>query len=108
ELHNLNTQDVAVVEWRDKVETQNDLVDKLDRRKQDADANVAAAEAKLNAIIGHEAELEKSIKRMNGNVSLITKRLGQLSDPLVQGVVNAPVIEFAVPTYKVEQIVAEK
>ncbi len=96
-----------VVEWRDKVAKQNQLVDDLDRSKQEADANLAAAQAKLDAIIGEKAALEKEKKRLESTAGLLAKRLKELNSGLVQGVVNAPVIEFAVPTYKVEQIVAE-
>ncbi|MEI6083270.1 MAG: c-type cytochrome [Verrucomicrobiota bacterium] len=91
-----------------RVKAQNEIVDDLDRDKQKADAAVAVVEANLNAIVGQKQALEKSLQRMAGSVSLITKRLKELESPLVQGVVNAPVIEFALPTYKVEQIVAEK
>ena len=86
------------------VKAQNNLVDGLDLDKQKADAKVAAAEAQLRAVTGQHDELARSIKRLQGTIDLVAKRLKQLKDPLVQGVVNAPVIEFAAPTIKVEQI----
>ncbi len=96
-----------VVSWRDRVESQNAFVDKLDLRKQEADAKLAAAQAKLESIVGQRQKLEKDKKRLESSRDLIVKRLNQLSDPLVQSVVNAPVIEFAAGTYKVEQIITD-
>ena len=103
----LKSEAPEVVEWHGKVAAQNELVDQLDRRKQEADANLAVAQSKLDAIIGGKQALEKEKKRLESTAGLLTKRLKELNSGLVQGVVNAPVIEFAVPTYKVEQIVAE-
>jgi cytochrome c2 len=107
ERHELKKDAPEVVAWHDKVESQNEFVDKLDRRKQEADAQLAVAQVKLTEIVGRRAQLEKDKKKLESSRELITKRLGQLSSPLVQGVVNAPVIEFAAGTYKVEQIIAD-
>ena len=107
ERKNLNAEDPEVVEWRDKVEVQNALVDKLDLRKQDADAKLAAAQAKLEAIIGQREKLEKQKKQLEANIILLRKRLDQLTNTLVQAVINAPIIEFAASNIRVEQIVAE-
>ena len=96
-----------VREWKEKAETQNALVAKLDLQKQEADARLQAANASLAKISGREEDLQHSIKHLEDNVNLLTKRLNELSSPLIQEVVNAPVIEFAASTYKVEQIVAE-
>jgi cytochrome c2 len=89
------------------VKAQNFTVDDLDLRKQELDTKVATAEADLNQIIGKEDELAKRIKRMNDSVALLTTRFDQMTSPLVQGVVNAPIMEFAAGTIRVEQIVAE-
>lgn len=89
------------------VKKQNALVDDLDLDKQKADAKVAAVEAQLRAVTGQRDELDRSVKRTKGSIELIEKRLKQLKDPLVQTVVNAPIIEFAAPTIKVEQIIAD-
>ncbi|HUI07720.1 MAG TPA: c-type cytochrome [Verrucomicrobiae bacterium] len=107
ERNNLNQGAPEVQEWKAKAEAQNQAVAQLDLRKQDADGKLQIAKANLTDIIGHEEDLQRSIKRLEDNVDLLTKRLKQLRSPLVQDVVNAPVIEFAASTYKVEQIVAE-
>jgi cytochrome c2 len=106
--HNLNQEADAVRAALRRVRAQNQRVDDLDLEKQVADAKVADLEARLAAIIGEEEELARRITRMTGSIDLVNKRLRELSSPLVQGVVNAPVIEFAQPTIRVEQIVAEK
>jgi len=107
EANNLNQQAADVIEWKDKAESQNQIVTKLDLYKQAADAKLQTAQAKLDEIIGHEDDLQRSIKHLEDNVGLLTKRLNILTDKFVQGVVNAPIIEFAASTIKVEQIVAE-
>ncbi len=101
-------QDAAEVrEWKKKAETQNKLVADLDLHQQETDAKLQAAQAGLTQVIGHEEDLQRSIKRLEDNRRLLTTRLDQLKSKLVQNVVNAPVLEFAASTYKVEQIVAE-
>ncbi len=107
ERHELKKDVPEVVEWQDKVGAQNKLVDTLDLRKQDADAKLAMAQANLAEIVGQHEKLEKEKKRLESTGGLLTKRLKELSSSLVQGVVNAPVIEFAAGTYKVEQIIAD-
>lgn len=104
ERNHHNTEASEVQAALRTVKAQNNLVDELDLDKQKADAKVAAAEAQLRAVTGQHDELARSIKRLNGNIELVSKRLKTLKDPLVQGIVNAPVIEFAAPTIKVEQI----
>ena len=107
ERANLNLENPEVVAWRAKVEAQNEFVSTLELDKQQADANYAAAKAKLDAIIGYELELEKKKSRLEATTVLMQKRLDQLTNTLVQAVVNAPLIEFAAGNYKVEQIIAE-
>jgi mono/diheme cytochrome c family protein len=107
ERNGLNEDAPEVRDWKQKTEKQNQLVANLDLHKQDADAKLRAAQAALNEIVGREDDLQRNIKRLEDNVNLLTKRLNELSSPLVQDVVNAPLLEFAAPTYKVEQIVAE-
>jgi cytochrome c2 len=108
ERNNQNQDAPEVREWKGKAEKQNQHVADLDLHKQEADTKLQAAQAKLNEIVGREDDLQRSIKRLDDNVNLLTKRLKELSSPLIQNVVNAPVLEFAASTYKVEQIVAEK
>ena len=103
-----NPDSDEVREWRFKVETQNEKVAKLELEKQLHDAKHAEAQAAVEALVGAREDVERSIKRLLAGKTIITKRLDQLSSPLVQAVVNAPVAEFASGTYRVEQIVAEK
>lgn len=107
ERNNLNEQAPEVRDWIRKVEEQNKKVDELDLQKQTTDAKLQEAESRLQTIIGHESELERGIKRMEDNTNLLTRRLRELSDPLVQGVVRLPLLEFAASPIKVEQIEAE-
>jgi len=107
ERNNMNMDASEVRDAKDKAESQNDYVNKLDLQKQDTDGRFQAAQASLMDLIGHEDDLQRSIKHMEDSIGLLTKRLDQLSSALVQDVVNAPVIEFAASTFKVEQIVAE-
>ncbi|HTS16945.1 MAG TPA: c-type cytochrome [Verrucomicrobiae bacterium] len=107
ERNNMNMQAPEVQEWTIKTDTQNGYVSKLDLMKQTADAKLQDAQDRLTALIGHEEDLQRSIKHFEDNIGLVTKRLNQLTSPLVQDVVNAPVLEFAASTYKVEQIVAD-
>ena len=108
ERNNMKKDAAEVREWTDKADAQNERVGKLDLLKQDADAKLQAAEANLTALMGHEEDLQRSIKHFEDGINLLTKRLDQLTSPLVQGVVNAPMLEFAASTYKVEQIIADK
>lgn len=106
--HNLNHDADPVRAALRRVRAQNQRVDDLELEKQVADAKVAEIEARLKTLVGEEEELRRRITRMTGNIDLVAKRLRELSSSLVQGVVNAPIIEFAQPTIRVEQIVAEK
>jgi len=106
--NNMNMDAPEVRESKDKAESQNELVAKLDLRKQQADAKLQAAKDALTALMGHEVELEHNIKRFDDGIKLLTTRYKQLDSALVQGVVNFPVIEFAAGTIKVEQIIADK
>lgn len=105
--HEFQHDHPAVREWKRKVESQNELVDDLQLDKQKADGEVAAAEAAVDAILGQQAELERQKNRLTANQNLLEKRLAELDSALVQTVVNAPVLEFAAATIKVEQIVAD-
>ncbi|HUK83336.1 MAG TPA: c-type cytochrome [Verrucomicrobiae bacterium] len=107
ERANLDSEARDVVAWRDKVKAQNEFVDKLDLRKQTADADYAIAKAKLETIVGYRQQLEKKKSRLEATTVLMQKRLDQLTNSLVQAVVNAPIIDFAAGNYKVEQIVTE-
>jgi mono/diheme cytochrome c family protein len=107
ERNSLNKNAPEVQGWTDKTEAQNKLVNTLDLKRQAADARLQDAKDKLTALIGHEEDLQRSIKHFEDNIGLVTKRLDQLRSALVQDVVNFPVLEFASPTYKVEQIVAD-
>ena len=107
ERNNMNMDAAEVRDAKDKAESQNDYVNKLDLQKQDTDGKYQAAQEALTALVGHEDDLQRSIKHMEDSIGLLTKRLDQLRSPLVQDVVNAPVLEFAASTYKVEQIVAD-
>ncbi|MGA2604529.1 MAG: c-type cytochrome [Verrucomicrobiia bacterium] len=107
ERNNLNKSAPEVQEWTDKTETQNYLVNKLDLQKQAADAKLQEAKDRLTALIGHEEDLQRSIKHFDDNINLVKKRLDQLRSRLIQDVVNLPMLEFAASTYKVEQIVAD-
>ena len=107
ERNNMNMDAPEVRESKDKAESQNELVAKLDLRKQQADAKLQAAKDALTAFMGHEVELEHNIKRFDDGIKLLTTRYNQLDSALVQGVVNAPIIEFAAGTIKVEQIIAD-
>lgn len=106
--HRLDAQAPEVREWLRRVQAQNQKVEALDLENQQALTRLGEAEAKLQAITGQKAELERAISRLTASIDLLTKRLKELQDPLVQAVVNAPLLEFAAPTYKVEQIVAER
>ncbi len=108
ERNNMNKEVAEVRDWMEKAKAQNDVVTQLDLDKQAADAKLQAAEANLTALMGHEEDLQRGIKHFEDNITLLARRLGQLSSPLVQDVVNAPMLEFAASTYKVEQIVADK
>lgn len=105
--HRMNHIAPEVQDWERRVRSQNSLVDDLELAKQTADIRVANAQAKLNEIIGQEQEIERSISRLTGAISLLTNRLTELQDPLLQTVVNLPLLEFVAPTYKVKQIVTE-
>jgi mono/diheme cytochrome c family protein len=107
ENNDMNMQAAEVQEAKDKADAQNDVVNKLDLRKQAADAKLQEAQDNLTALMGHEEDLQRSIKHFEDGIGLLTKRLDQLKSPLIQNVVNAPVIEFAASTYKVEQIIAD-
>ncbi|HUJ71772.1 MAG TPA: hypothetical protein VLZ30_05975, partial [Verrucomicrobiae bacterium] len=107
ERNGLNEEAPEVREWKGKAEAQNALVAKLDLQKQEADTELKAAKASLTDIIGHEENLQRSIKHLEDNVNLLTKRLKELTSPLVQDIVRLPLIEFAASPLKVEQIVAE-
>lgn len=107
ENNNMNKDAPEVQEWTDKTESQNGRVNKLDLRKQAADARLQEAKDRLTALMGHEEDLQRSIKHFEDSIGLLTKRLDQLKSPLVQDVVNAPLLEFAASTYKVDQIVAD-
>lgn len=103
----MNADNPEVRALKSKVEQLNATVTQLDLDKQAKDAALAAANAALEKIVGEEEDLTKRIKRMEDNIKLLTKRLNQLTDPMVQAVVNAPIVEFAASNFKVEQIVAE-
>jgi mono/diheme cytochrome c family protein len=107
ERNNMNMDAPDVREWKGKADSQNERVAQLDLDKQTVDAKLQAAEANLTALMGHEEDLQRSIKHLDDTVNLLNKRLRELSSPLIQGVVNAPMLEFAASTFKVEQIVAE-
>ncbi len=107
ERHDFDKQQPEVIEWERKVKTQNKLVDDLQLEKQQVDADLAAAKEKLDALIGQHADLAKQAGRLTANRKLLENRKQELDSLLVQTVVNAPVLEFASATYKVEQIVAE-
>jgi cytochrome c2 len=107
ERNNLNEQVQEVREWKRKVEEQNKKVDELDLQKQTVDAKLQEAQGRLQAIVGREQELAHDIKRMEDNTNLLTKRLHELSSQFIQTVVNAPLLEFAASTIKVEQIETE-
>ncbi len=107
EKSNMNTNAPEVQEIMDKAEAGNDRVNKLDLRKQAADAKLQEAKDNLTALMGHEEDLQRSIKHFEDNIGLLTKRLDQMKDPLVQDVVRLPILEFAASPFKVEQIVAD-
>jgi cbb3-type cytochrome oxidase cytochrome c subunit/cytochrome c551/c552 len=107
ERNAMNMETPEVRDWLHKVTAQNQKVDDLDLEKQRVDLALQQAEENLQAIIGRERQLESNIKRLEDNIKLIKTRLEQLSSPLVQAVVTAPVLEFAASPFKVEQIVAE-
>jgi cytochrome c2 len=107
ERNSLNKEAPEVRDSMEKADAQNKRVAQLDLDKQKADAKLQSAEANLTALMGHEEDLQRSIKHLEDTSGLLTKRLRELSSPLVQGVVNLPMLEFAASTFKVEQIVAE-
>ncbi len=107
ENNHMNEDAPEVQETKNKAESENDRVSKLDLRKQAADARLQEAQDNLTTLMGHEEDLQRSIKHFEDSIGLLTKRLDQLRSPLIQDVVNAPVLEFAASTYKVEQIVAD-
>jgi cytochrome c2 len=99
-----NENAAAVREAKDKTAKQADKVDGLNLRKQESDAKLADARARLQAIVGRERELQGKIKLIDDKVNLISKRLKELSDPLIRAVTTAPLLEFAASPFKVEQI----
>ena len=107
ERKNLNREDPEVIDAYDKADAQNKLVDDLDLQKQDADTRLAAAKAKLESIVGQKEELERNRKRLTSNRDLLTKRYRELTDPLVQGFVRLPLLEFAASPLRIEQIETE-
>jgi cytochrome c2 len=107
EGNNMNEGAPDVRDAKREAEMYNHEVAQLDLDKQDADAKLQTAKANLMALMGHEDDLQRKIKLSNDSINLLGKRLAQLESPLVQGVVNAPMLEFAASTYKVEQIVTE-
>ncbi len=102
----LNEDATEVREWRRKVNNQNRVVSDLELEKQAADAKLSDARTRLTALVGQRDEIDRKINRLLAAQNLVTRRLEQLNSKLVQTVVNAPVLEFAAPTYKVEQIIA--
>jgi cytochrome c2 len=108
EGNNMNQDSPVVRDSRDKAGSQNELVTRLDLRKQEADAKLQTAKDNQAVLMGHEVELQHNIKRLEDGIKLLTTRFNQLDSALVQDVVNAPVIEFAAGTIKVEQIIADK
>ena len=107
ENNHMNQEAPEVRDLKDKAEAQNDLVTKLNLRKQEADAGLQTAQADQMALMGREEDLQHAIKRLTDGRNLLTKRYSELDSKLVQDIVNAPVIEFAASTYKVEQIIAD-
>ena len=107
ERNNGNENAPEVRDWKDKAKDEEGKVNQLNLDKQDADAKLADAKARLQVITGREQELQGKIKLMEDNINLIAKRLGQLTSPVVQDVVRLPLIEFAASPFKVEQIEAD-
>ena len=62
ERNAMNMEAPEVREWKGKADSQNERVAQLDLDKQITDAKLQAAEANLTALMGHEEDLQRSIK----------------------------------------------
>ena len=93
ERNELKKDNPEVQDWLDRVETANDRAAKLELRNQEADAKYNAAKAKVEELVGQRNAIEAQKNRLLSTKTIVSKRLKQLSDSLVQTVVNAPVLD---------------
>lgn len=77
----------------------------LDTQKLDRELKTADAEVKR--IVGEKEQLQKERTRLLANRDIAKQRFDRLTDKLLQGFLNAPVIEIAQPTIKVKQLMVE-
>jgi len=62
---------------------------------------------KLSRIVSERERYDKERRRLETEMTLIEKRLGELNNPLLPLVLDMPLVEFAQPTIKVQQVIAE-
>src|ERR1039457_5669324 len=71
ERNNMKMDAPEVRESKAKAEKQNGVVADLDLRKQEADAKLQAAKDNQTVLMGHEVELQHSIKRLDDGIKLL-------------------------------------
>lgn len=82
-------------------------VSNLQLETQALDRELKSADAEVKQVVGEKEALLKERARLLAGRDLIVQRLQRLSNPLLQGFLNAPIIEIAQPTIKVKQIMVE-
>jgi cytochrome c2 len=90
-----------------RVLAQNEKVDRLELHKQDADIKVRDVERELRGLVEARDALEREISRLKTAEDLAQRRYNLLANRRLINFLNSPLIEFAAPTLKVHQIVAE-
>lgn len=82
-------------------------VERLRLDAQNAELRLKEREAELEALVGERDELERRIATLLTEKRMSEKRIALLQDRVVNLVLNAPILEFARPTLKVDQKIIE-
>ncbi|MSR64835.1 MAG: c-type cytochrome [Verrucomicrobiae bacterium] len=91
-------------EEKQKLDANKKVVADLERGAQEKEGLYKAKLAEIDQIVGTRNALEKERKLLLSKRDLMAKRYRMLTDPVIQNVVNAPMIEVAEPTIRVKQI----
>lgn len=97
----------AVAAALNTLHKQEALLGQLNRNVQDIQAKREPIQEELNVFTSEKKKLEREVGTLSAKRNLIEKRHTELTSKILPLVLDKPLIEFAVPTIRVKQIIAD-